>query len=346
MSIAKSLKKWYITYPMSNIQSFRRWRLIVGFVLLFGIVPAKASTLVYTSENARIRNLPSVEGTRVLTIIPKGETLSLLEEKPEWKKVRSQKGVEGWMADWLLVPNSMVSSTEEGEKKDGVLLYNTRIRTSPEIKNNIIKTLPTKTHVTILSEEGEWFQVQFSSTKGWMMKEFVQVGSPLTVSSQPEGIDLGALNEYWKEKINELRSVKGLRELAIDQRFVTTATEWAEYMEQLGYTTHTRSDGKSMHQWIGIKGLDFSERYSENGWKTNYFTENIAWGIADTTTEGVKKVLDNTLIFFLKEASTNGDHYRTIYHPDWNSVGLGFAFTPQKDGKQKVFVAMHYGSLK
>lgn len=331
---------------MPNMQSFQHWRSILVFALLFAATPAQASTLVSPTDNARIRNLPSIEGSQILTVIPKGEALSLLEEKPEWKKVRSQKGIEGWMADWLLVPSSAPSSTEEVEQKDGTLLFNTRIRTSPEIKNNIIKTLPIKTHVTILGEEGEWFQVQFSSTKGWMMKEFVQIGSPLTVSSISQGVDLPALNEYWKEKINTLRNAKGLRELVIDQRFVTTATEWAEYMQQLGYTTHARPDGKSMHQWIDTKGLEFSKRYSENGWKTNYFTENIAWGIADTTTEGVKKVLDNTLAFFLKEASTNGDHYRTIYHPDWNSVGLGFAFVPQKDGKQKVFVAVHYGSLR
>ena len=61
---------------------------------------------------------------------------------------------------------------------------------------------------------------------------------------------------------------------------------------------------------------------------------------------GVKRVLDNTLAFFLAEASYNGDHYRTIYHPDWNTVGPGFYFEHAGDGRYKVYCAFHYGSLE
>lgn len=161
----------------------------------------------------------------------------------------------------------------------------------------------------------------------------------------PVGVDVVALNEYWLGKINSLRAAKGLRQLVLDQRWVDTATEWATYMGETGSTTHTRSDGKSMHQWIDTKGLPFTVRYSEDGWRSNYFTENISWGIAsEGTTADVKSVLNDTLEFFLAEESYNGDHYRTIYHADWNSVGVGFYFLPSGNG-YKVFVAMHYGSL-
>lgn len=161
----------------------------------------------------------------------------------------------------------------------------------------------------------------------------------------PAGVDLAALNQYWLGKINALRAERGLRQLVLDQRWVATATEWATYMGGIGVSTHTRPDGKTMHQWIDTKGLDFTVRYSEDGWKSNYFTENIAWGIAsDGSTEATKKVLDDTLAFYLSEAPYNGDHYRTIYHADWNSVGLGFYFVPSTYG-YKVFVAIHYGSL-
>ncbi len=161
----------------------------------------------------------------------------------------------------------------------------------------------------------------------------------------PVGVDVVALNEYWLGKINSLRAAKGLRQLVLDQRWVDTATEWATYMGETGATTHNRPDGKSMHQWIDTKGLPFTVRYSEDGWRSNYFTENISWGIAsEGSTADVKGVLNDTLEFFLAEESYNGDHYRTIYHADWNSVGVGFYFLPSGNG-YKVFVAMHYGSL-
>ena len=143
-----------------------------------------------------------------------------------------------------------------------------------------------------------------------------------------------------------MRAQQGLRQLVLDSRWVDTATEWATYMGEQDLATHNRPDGKSMHQWIDTKGLDFTERYSPEGWSGNYFTENIAWGIASNgTTSSVENVLDDTLAFYLSEASYNGSHYRTIYHPDWNSVGLGFHFTPVGSG-YKVYVALHYGSLE
>ena len=164
----------------------------------------------------------------------------------------------------------------------------------------------------------------------------------------PSSINLQEANFYWLSEINKLRSAANLRELKMDTRFVETATEWAGYMgADLGYTTHTRADGKSMHQWIDTKNLDWTERYSEsNGWVNNYFTENIAWNYIEGTTEGLKKAIDYTIDWILAEASYNGDHYRTIYHSDWNTVGCGFYFKDLGNGSYHVFIAMHYGSLK
>jgi uncharacterized protein YkwD len=157
--------------------------------------------------------------------------------------------------------------------------------------------------------------------------------------------NLDEINAYWLTTINNLRAGKGLRQLALDHRWVNTATEWATYMGVNNAATHNRPDGKSMHQWIDAKGLPFTVRNSADGWKTNYFTENISWGYAsDASVSEVKQVLDDTLAFFLSEEASNGPHYRTIYHPDWNSVGLGLYFTPDGSG-YKVHVAMHYGSL-
>lgn len=169
--------------------------------------------------------------------------------------------------------------------------------------------------------------------------------SPAQSGVVPSEVNLTALNEYWLAEVNALRAERGLRQLVLDQRWVDTATEWAVYMGETGVMSHDRPDGKTMHQWIDTKGLPFTVRYSADGWSTNYFTENIAWGYASSgTTEAVQAVLDDTMDFYLSEASYNGAHYRTIYHADWNSVGLGFYFTPSGNG-YKVSVAMHYGSL-
>jgi len=161
----------------------------------------------------------------------------------------------------------------------------------------------------------------------------------------PAGVDLMDLNIYWLDKVNALRAEKGLRQLVLDQRFMDTSTEWAGYLGENDLMTHTRPDGKTMHQWIDTKGLAFTVRNSPGGWVTNYFTENIAYGYSDGTQAGIKKAMDESLAMFLAEGAT-GAHYRTIYHADWNSVGLGFYFKDNGNGTYKVFQVFHYGSLQ
>lgn len=190
-----------------------------------------------------------------------------------------------------------------------------------------------------LKEKTVWEKPKYEESEKETSEVTVEAGEV------PAGVDLSALNQYWLEKINALRAERGLRQLVLDDRWVNTATEWAAYMGKLNKATHDRPDGKTMHKWIDTKGLEFTQRYSIDGWSGNYFTENIAYGWAKQgTTEAVQGVLDDTLEFYLSEAPYNGDHYRTIYHADWNSVGLGFYFRPEGDG-YKVFVAIHYGSL-
>lgn len=169
--------------------------------------------------------------------------------------------------------------------------------------------------------------------------------SDLQAGTVPSNIDLIALNEYWLSEINDLRAERGLRQLNIDQRWIDTATEYAQYMYKNQAYAHERDGGLSMHDWIDTKGLDFTQRYSQDGWNENYFTENISWGITDNSQSGVEAVLDYSKDFFLGEIDWNGPHYRTIYHEDWNSVGVGFYFEALESGSYKVYIVMHYGSL-
>lgn len=129
-----------------------------------------------------------------------------------------------------------------------------------------------------------------------------------------------------------------------DERLVATAKAWADEMAARGEVTHERLDGKTMHQWIDTKELPFSERGSEDGWHTNYFVENIARFYAEPTLEDMKRALDETLARFLAEGP-GGDHYESIYHPDWNRVGTGFSFE-ESEGPSRAYFVFHYGSLK
>lgn len=163
----------------------------------------------------------------------------------------------------------------------------------------------------------------------------------------PSEIDVIYLNRYWLSRINNLRAKKGLRLLVLDQRFIDTASEYAAYMQSAQAYAHERADGSTMHEWIDEKGLDFTDRYAlPDGWRTNYFTENITWGYSDNSNASVAKVLEDALDMYLSEESSNGPHYRTTYHEDWNTVGVGLYFEDLGSFLYKVYIVFHYGSLE
>lgn len=164
--------------------------------------------------------------------------------------------------------------------------------------------------------------------------------------NQPPNLNLAEVEAYWLQEVNELRSAAGLRTLVSNKYLRATAQEWAVYMgRDLGYCTHDRPDGSSMHKWIDTKNIPWTVRYSANGWNSNYFTENIAYGYTNGTLASTQKMLDGTLGWMLDEASYNGSHYRTLYHADWNSVGMGFYFQKVSENNYKIYIAWHYGSV-
>lgn len=176
----------------------------------------------------------------------------------------------------------------------------------------------------------------------------LNVSQPTNIAdiNQPSNLNLAEVEAYWLQKVNELRAAVGLRQLVSNKYLRATAQEWAVYMgRDLGYCTHDRPDGSSMHKWIDTKNIPWTVRYSSGGWNSNYFTENIAYGYTNGSLESTKKMLDGILDWMLSEASYNGPHYRTLYHPDWNSVGIGFYFQKVSDNNYKIFIVLHYGSV-
>ncbi len=116
-------------------------------------------------------------------------------------------------------------------------------------------------------------------------------------------------------------------------------------MGTTGALNHDRPNGEKVSEWIKAYNLPFIARGATSGGYGNTFTENIGRAYADTTKESLQAGLDQVLASMVDEGP-GGDHYRTIFSPDWNRYGGGFYFEPIGKVRVRVYMAFHYASLQ
>ncbi len=152
------------------------------------------------------------------------------------------------------------------------------------------------------------------------------------------------MNAHWLSRVNALREQKALEPIVFDARLAHTAKIWADHMGTTGVLSHDRPNGEKVSEWIKAYNLPFMAQGAGNGYR-NQFTENIGRAYADASQESLEAGLDQVLTSMVDEGP-EGDHYRTIFNPDWNRYGGGFYFEPIAKGRVRVYIVFHYGSFR
>ena len=164
------------------------------------------------------------------------------------------------------------------------------------------------------------------------------------LKSTGETSDEEVMNMYWLSRINELRQQQKLEPITFDPRLAHTAKIWAVHMGTTGILSHERPNGEKVSEWIKTYNLPFITRPAGSGY-TNTFTENIGRAYADISMESFQAGLDQALTSMVDEGP-EGDHYKTIFSPNWNRYGGGFYFEPIAKGRVRIYMAFHYANLQ
>ena len=56
------------------------------------------------TTGARVRDIPCMEGSEVLTTVPVGEVVHVIAETDGWYKIEKKDGTIGWSGQWLMEP--------------------------------------------------------------------------------------------------------------------------------------------------------------------------------------------------------------------------------------------------
>jgi tetratricopeptide (TPR) repeat protein len=136
---------------------------------------AALTTLTVSAEVGRVRKEPSLEAG-ILYRAARGESLSLLEEKGDWRRVGLQDGRTGWAHRSLFAdgaPQAAQPSDGSGETPNALVVSVdiARVREQASTDSGIIHRLKRGERVSFLQTVADWHQVALPNGRtGWAHK--------------------------------------------------------------------------------------------------------------------------------------------------------------------------------
>lgn len=139
---------------------------------LYGIVNTKKDPL-------NVRILPSIESD-LLTKIPKGTAVTIISEEGDWFKVR-YSNIEGYVSKQYILFGDDNITIEENDSQNniiGIVITENdplNVRISPSIESQKIGTVPKGGQVSIIAENGDWYEIEYNNSTGFVYKKYIRL---------------------------------------------------------------------------------------------------------------------------------------------------------------------------
>lgn len=139
-----------------------------------------------TATGLRIRTGPGTS-FQIIDYFPNGEKATAISQQGDWVKI-SYKGKTGWVYSKYITFTSKTGSTETKKgttaTKTGIVLASTlNVREQPTTKSSIVGKLYKNENITIVSQQGDWYQIKYEQKKAWVHGDFVQTSENNTKPS-------------------------------------------------------------------------------------------------------------------------------------------------------------------
>ncbi|MER1999506.1 MAG: SH3 domain-containing protein, partial [Lysinibacillus sp.] len=156
--------------------------ILVSFTLLFSFasfqavpnnVLANSQTVTVNGEIVNVRQGPGLT-YEVVRTLHRGDTLTVLASEGDWLKVQDGR-MEGWIANWLVTSSEKQNST--GEQYVISQVDHLNIRQQPSVSSAVIAQLFTGNEANFIKQDGDWIQIQYGATTGWVAKAYVTIAT-------------------------------------------------------------------------------------------------------------------------------------------------------------------------
>lgn len=133
----------------------------------------KFGTVNTIKDPLNVRKQPSINSDK-LGSVEKGVTITIIGEKDEWYEIKYGNQI-GYVSKLYVIlenePQLDIAVTGVVMTKDDPL----NVREQPNTSSKIIGTVPKGGTVSIISDDGEWYEIKYGSGTGYVSKKYVSL---------------------------------------------------------------------------------------------------------------------------------------------------------------------------
>lgn len=141
-------------------------------------------TVIVDSLNVRSR--AGLQG-KIIGYAHQGETYKVLEVDHNWVKIQLDSKKTGWVASFH---GQLNASQKSGEKPSLFLISTiadgTNLREEPTTHSKVVKRLEAGYHLNVLSEEGDWYEVEIDGQRAYVAQWVVSTLNSPVISKHAE----------------------------------------------------------------------------------------------------------------------------------------------------------------
>ena len=152
--------------------------------------PSSGKTGTITADALNVRSGPSTSYGKV-TMVYKGQSVTILESSNGWHKIKTQNGQIGWASSDYISTSGQGGggSTETPSTGKGTVTASAlNIRSGPSTSNSIVGKAYKGNTVDILSSSNGWYKVKLSNGQvGWGSSDYISKGGESSGGSEGSG---------------------------------------------------------------------------------------------------------------------------------------------------------------
>ncbi|MTI81713.1 MAG: AMIN domain-containing protein [Firmicutes bacterium] len=157
---------------------------------------ASGKTAVVNATDVNLRGGPGTSYS-TMGMVDKGDTLSILDNKGDWYKIKTSTGKTAWIAGWLVSVSNSASNNVIG-KSVVITASNVNLRQGAGTGHPVVKTVDKGDEMSLLEKKGDWYKVKTSSGQtawvaGWLVRE---ENAPLPEPAESTTDNAGEIRKY------------------------------------------------------------------------------------------------------------------------------------------------------